>query len=69
MTSVEDVLSRKYVNEEVYEQEFIRGQPANLVQKGMDRELNDLKEMDVFEWVVDDDIPKGVQTRCEHELS
>lgn len=46
--SLDDVINRKVVNQDRPPQAMIRGTPTDLVEKGMERELNYLKDMDVF---------------------
>ena len=50
--------SRVCVNEEKYEPATIRGLPADLVKKGQAREMKDLDDMNVLEWVEESTLPK-----------
>ena len=45
--------SRVCVNEEKYEPATIRGLPADLFKKGQARDMKDLDDMNVLEWVKD----------------
>ena len=53
--------SRVCVNEEKYEPATIRGLPADLVKKGQAREMKDLDDMNVLEWVEESTVPKDAQ--------
>ena len=53
--------SRVCVNEEKYEPATIRGLPADLVKKGQLREMKDLDDMNVLEWVEESTVPKDAQ--------
>ena len=52
---------RSYVNEDPYPLHTIRGLPADQVKKGMERELKDLEQMEVFEWCDEKDVPRGCE--------
>ena len=53
--------SRVCVNEEKYEPATIRGLPADLVKKGQAREVKDLDDTNVLEWVEESTVPKDAQ--------
>ena len=53
--------SRVSVNEEKYEPATIRRLPADLVKKGQLREMKDLDDMNVLEWVEESTVPKDAQ--------
>lgn len=59
--TVPDIMSRKVVNDERSPKALIRGLPADLVEKGMERVLKGLKEMGVFSWVKEQDVPAGTE--------
>ena len=50
--------SRVCANEEKYEPATIRGLPADLVKKGQAREMRDLDDMNVLEWMEESMVPK-----------
>ena len=50
--------SRVCVNEEKFESATIRGLPADLVKKGQAREMKDLDDMKVLEWVKESTVPR-----------
>ena len=50
--------SRVCVNEEKYKPATIRGLPADLVKKCQAREMKDLDDMNVLEWVEESTVPK-----------
>ena len=51
--------SRVCVNEGKYEPATIRGFTADLVKKGQAREMKDLDDMNVLEWVEESTVPQG----------
>ena len=53
--------SRVGVKEEKYEPTTIRGLPADLVEKGQAREMRDLNDMNILEWVEESTVPKDAQ--------
>lgn len=53
---------RKVVTHERYPQALVTGLPAERVEKGVERELNDFKEMEVFAWVKEQYIFAGANT-------
>ena len=53
--------SRVWVNDEKYEPATIGGLPADLVLKGQEREMKDLDDMNVLEWVKESTVPKNVK--------
>ena len=53
--------SRVCVNEEKYEPATIRGLPADLVKKDQAKEIKDLDDMNVLEWVEESTVPKDAQ--------
>ena len=50
--------SRVHVNEEKYEPTTIRGLPADLFKKVQAREMKDLDDMNVLEWVRESTVPR-----------
>ena len=59
--AVSNGTSRVCVNEEKYELATIRGLPADLVKKNQAREMKDLDDMNVLEWVDESTVPKDAQ--------
>ena len=59
--AVSNGTSRVRVNEEKYELATIRGLPADLVRKNQAREMKDLDDMNVLEWVEESTVPKDAQ--------
>ena len=59
--AVSNGTSRVCVNEEKYEPATIRGLPADFVKKGQAREMKDLDDMNVLEWVEESTVPKDAQ--------
>ena len=53
--------SRVCVNEEKFESATIRGLPADLVKKGQAREMKDLDDMKVLEWVKESTVPRDAK--------
>ena len=53
--------SRVCLNEEKYEPATMRGLPADLVTKSQAREMKDLDDMNVLEWVEESTFPKDAQ--------
>ena len=53
--------SRVCVSEEKHEPATIRGLSADLVKKGQAREMKDLDDMNVLEWVEESTVPKDAQ--------
>ena len=67
--AVSNGTSRVCVNEEEYEPATIRGLPADLVKKGQTREMEDLDDMNVLEWVEESTVPKDAQILdCEWSM-
>ena len=61
VTAVSCGTSRVCVNEEKYDPATIRGLPADLVKKGQTREMKDLDDMNVLEWVEESTVPKDAK--------
>ena len=59
--AVSNGTSRVCVNKEKYAPATIRGLPADLVKKGQAREMKDLDDMNVLEWVEESTVPKDAQ--------
>ena len=53
--------SRVCVNEEKYEPAIVRGLPADLDNKGQARDMKDLNDMNVLEWVKESTVPKDAK--------
>ena len=53
--------SRVCVNEEKFESATIRGLPADLVKKGQAREMKDLDDMKVLEWMKESTVPRDAK--------
>ena len=53
--------SRVCVNEEKYEPATVRGLPADLVKKGQARDMKDLDDMNVLEWVKASTVPRDAK--------
>ena len=59
--AVSNGTSRVCVDEEKYEPATIRRLPADLVKKSQAREMKDLDDMNVLEWVEESTVPKDAQ--------